>query len=122
MFSEAPILIAEDNLYMALDLSIAVEEMEGLVVGPASSVAEALSLLAQHRVAGAIVDWQLGEHDSTALARHLAERCVPFVFHTATAIPALIGELHPQVPVLMKPLLPSAVLTCLLDEMRKGAE
>jgi CheY-like chemotaxis protein len=119
MFSEAPILIAEDNLYMALDLSIAVEEMEGLVVGPASSVAEALALLAQNRIAGAIVDCQLGDHDSSALARRLVERRVPFVFHTATTLPAVIGELHPEVPVLMKPLQPSAVLTCLLDEMRK---
>ena len=36
MFSEALILIAEDNLYLALDLSIAVEEMDGRVVGPAA--------------------------------------------------------------------------------------
>lgn len=46
MFSEAPVLIAEDNVYLALDLSMAVEEMQGRVVGPASSVAEALTLLA----------------------------------------------------------------------------
>ena len=43
MFSEAPILIADDNLYLSLDLSTAVEEMNGRVVGPASSVGEALS-------------------------------------------------------------------------------
>lgn len=46
MFSEAPVLIAEDNVYLALDLSMAVEEMQGRVVGPASSVAEALTPLA----------------------------------------------------------------------------
>lgn len=45
MFSEAPILIAEKNLYLALDLSSAVEEMAGRVVGPASTVEEALALL-----------------------------------------------------------------------------
>ena len=32
MFSEAPILIAEDNLYWSLDLSSAVEELNGRVV------------------------------------------------------------------------------------------
>lgn len=120
MFSEAPILIAEDNLYVSLDLSSAVEDMEGRVVGPASTVDEALTLLAQHEVAAAIIDFQLGSHDASALARHLAERRVPFVIHTANALPAMICELHPDVPVLMKPLQPQAVLTCLLDEMRKA--
>jgi CheY-like chemotaxis protein len=119
MFSEAPVLIAEDNLYLALDLSIAVEEMQGRVVGPASSVAEALNLLATHDVAGAIVDCHLADRDSTPLARQLAERGVPFVIHTATPVPALIGQFHPLVPVLMQPLQPEAVLACLLAEMRK---
>jgi len=59
MFSGAPILIAEDNLYLALDLSIAIEEMDGRVVGPAPSVADALKFLATHHVAAAIVDCQL---------------------------------------------------------------
>jgi len=121
MFSEAPILIAEDNLYLSLDLSSAVEEMNGRVVGPASSVAEALRLLATHEIAGAIVDCHLTDRDATPLARQLAERRVPFVIHTATPVPALMEEFHPRVPVLMKPLQPAAVLTCLLDEMRKAA-
>ena len=120
MFSEALILIAEDNVYLALDLSLAVEGLEGQVVGPASSVAEALALLAEHDIAAAIVDCHLTDRDAAPLARQLAERQVPFVFHTATAVPEVIAELHPQIPILMKPLQPEAVLTCLLDEMRKS--
>src|SRR3982750_4439153 len=118
MFSEAPILIAEDNLYLALDLSIAVEEQSGRVVGPAASVAEALSLLATNHIAGAIIHSHLADRDATPLARQLAERGVPFVIHAATPIPALMEEFHPLVPVLVKPLQPQAVLICLLDEMR----
>jgi len=119
MFSEAPILVVEDNLYLSLDLSAAIEDMDGRVVGPASSVCEALSLLDQHHVAGAIVDCRLADRDSTLLAKQLAERGVPFVIHSATPVPATIAIAHPDVPVLMKPLRPQAVLTCLLDEMRK---
>jgi len=119
MFSGAPILIAEDNLYLALDLSIAIEEMDGRVVGPAPSVADALKFLATHHVAAAIVDCQLIDRDAAPLARQLAERQVPFVIHTATSVPAMVTEFHPHVPVLMKPLQPRAVLACLLDEMRK---
>jgi DNA-binding NtrC family response regulator len=119
MLSEAPVLIAEDNLYLSLDLSSAVEEMNGRVIGPASSVTEALTLLARHEVAAAIIDFQLGDQDATVLARHLAERRVPFVIHTASSLPSSVAELHPDVPVLMKPLKPQAILTCLLDEIRK---
>ncbi len=121
MFSDAPILIAEDNLYVALDLSNAVEDMDGRVVGPASTVIEALSLLATRAVAGAIVDCQLADRDAAPLARRLAERRVPFIIHTSAPVPRDIGDLHPRVPVLMKPLQSSAVLACLLDEMRKMA-
>jgi DNA-binding NarL/FixJ family response regulator len=120
MFSEATVLIAEDNLYVALDLSSAVEEMDGRVIGPASTVAEALALLARHDIAGAIVDSQLGDRDVAPLARQLAERGVPFVIHACTRVPSVIADAHPDVPVLMKPLQPSAVLTCLLNEMRKS--
>jgi DNA-binding NtrC family response regulator len=118
MFSAAPVLIAEDNLYLSLDLSSAVEQMDGRVVGPASSVAEALTLLAQNEVAAAIVDFQLVDHDAGVLAQKLAERRIPFVIHTATELPQSIAAL--RVPILMKPLQPQAVLTCLLDEMHKA--
>ncbi len=120
MFAEAPILSAEDNSYLSLDLSCAVEELDGRVVGPASTVSEALTLLAQHEVAPAIIDFQLGNRDASVLARQLAERRVPFVIHTATALPSMAYDVHPDVPVLIKPLQPSAILTCLLDEIRKA--
>lgn len=121
MFSEAPVLIAEDNLYLALDLSIAVEEMDGRVVGPASSVSEALTLLAQQEVSAAIIDFQLIDHDAIVLAYQLAERRIPFVIHTASILPRLITDAHPGVPILMKPVRSEAVLSCLLDEIRKSA-
>lgn len=121
MFSDAPILIVEDNLYLALDLSSAVEEMAGRVVGPAASVEEALSLLESHPIAGAIVDCHFGEDDAAPLTRKLAERQVPFVIHTAAPPPPAISEMHPDVPVLRKPVQPGALLTCLLDEIRKAS-
>jgi len=119
MFSDAPILIVEDNLYLALDLSIAVEEMDGRVVGPASRVSEALTLLATHDVAAAIVDCHLADRDALPLARQLAARKVPFVLHTGTPVPLMFAELHSHVPVLMNPIRADAVLTCLLNEIRK---
>ena len=120
MFSEAPILIVEDNLYLALDLSSAVEELDGRVIGPASTIAEALTLLDRHHVTAAIVDCHLPDGHAAALAQKLVERRVPFVIHTATRLPDTISQLHPDVPVLIKPVQPKALLTCLLDEIRKA--
>jgi len=119
MFSEARVLIAEDNPYLAMDLSNAVADLDGKIVGPASSLAEALQLLEQHPVAAAIVDSQLGEQDTVSLVRILAQRRIPFVIHTSAPVSTTISALHPEVPVLIKPLQPQAVITCLLDEMRK---
>src|SRR5215208_5341887 len=110
MFSETPILIAEDNLYIALDLSNAVEDMDGRVIGPASTVGEAMQLIEQHPVAAAIVDSQLAEHDTASLARVLDQRGVPFVIHTATSVSAVMAALYPAIPVLTKPIQPQTVL------------
>lgn len=120
MFSDAPILVADDNLYLALDLSNAIEDMKGRVVGPVSTVSEALFLLKMQYVAAAVVDFALADRDAAPLTWQLAERGVPFVIHTANPLPQAAGELHADVPVLMKPLQPSAVLTCLLNEIRKS--
>jgi len=120
MFATAPILIAEDNLYLALDLSNAIEDLDGRVVGPVSTVSEGLFLLGMQYVAAAIVDCTLADRDAAPLAWQLRERSIPFVIHSAAAVPSVIVEAHPEVPVLTKPLQPSAVLTCLLNEMRKG--
>jgi DNA-binding response OmpR family regulator len=54
------IFIAEDEPYIALDLALAVEDADGLVVGPAASVEEALALLAAGPVDRAILDVNLG--------------------------------------------------------------
>ncbi|MES2136886.1 MAG: response regulator [Pseudomonadota bacterium] len=121
MLAAAPVLIAEDNLYVALDLSNAIEDMAGRVVGPVSSVSEALFLLNMQYVAAAIVDCTLSDRDAAPLAWQLRERGIPFVIHTAAPVPEVIAELHPEVPVLSKPLQPRAVLARLLIEMRRSA-
>jgi hypothetical protein len=42
MLEDKPVLIVQDNIYLALDLCSAVEQLQGRVVGPVSSVADAL--------------------------------------------------------------------------------
>jgi CheY-like chemotaxis protein len=119
MFDEKSVLIVEDNAFLALDLSEAIEELDGRVVGPTNHVAHALELLDSQKVAAAIVDGHLTDLNLVMLTCRLTQLGVPFVLQSENDLPQTIGFLHPEVPVLRKPIHPRAVLTCLLDEMCK---
>jgi DNA-binding NtrC family response regulator len=119
MLTDKSILIVEDNVYMALDLSQAVEEMHGHVVGPVGTVAEALDLLKDHPVAGAVLDSQLLDRDVTPVVVALAAKGVPFIIHTATGLPPGVARLHPDAPLLVQPLHAEVIVTGLLDEMKR---
>jgi hypothetical protein len=54
------------------------------------------------------------------LTSKLKQLGVPFVLQAESDLPQTVSFLHPEVPVLRKPVLPGAVLTCLLDEIRKN--
>jgi len=118
MFGDKPILIVEDDAYWALDLSMAVEEWDGRVVGPVGTVAEALAILEDEQIAAAVLDANLADRDVTPVVILLAEKRVPFVIQTGTALPADLAEVYPNLPVLMKPSQPTIVLARLLNEMK----
>ena len=120
MFNDKPVLIVEDNLFLAVDLSQAIEELDGRVLGPTNRISEALELLDSEEVAAAIVDIHLTDLDIFMLTCRLTQLGVPFVIQVESSLPDTIRFLHPEVPVLRKPVQPRAVLTCLLDEIRKN--
>lgn len=120
MFEDDPILIVEGNVYLALDLSNAIEDWNGRVVGPVRTVGDALELLGSEPVSGAVLDFHLDGQDASTVAARLAEKGVPFVIHTHTDLPPDVMSIHSNVPVLMKPLHPSSVLECLLSQIRKS--
>ena len=120
MLTNQSILIVENNVYLALDLSQAVEEINGQVVGPVGTVAEALDLLKAQAVAGAILDSQLADRDVTPVVLVLADKGIPYIIHTATGLPPGVARLHPEAPLLTKPLHVEAIITGLLDEMRRN--
>ena len=121
MFGDKPVLIVEDNVFLAVDLSEAIEELDGRVVGPTNRISEALELLANEDVGAAVVDGHLTDLDVVTLTTKLTQLGVPFVIQAESELPKVVGFLHPEVPILQKPIHPRAVLTCLLDEIRKAA-
>jgi len=123
MFEDRPILIVEDECYVALDLANAVEDWRGRVVGPVATVAEALQLLEARAVSAAILDSELADGDVTPLALELSQRGVPLVIHTETGLPAELASKLPRVPIVRKPVRPLVVLERLLEEIRRtGSE
>jgi DNA-binding response OmpR family regulator len=119
VLSDKPVLIVEDNVYLAIDLSNAVESLRGRVVGPVGRVADALSLVADEPVAAAIIGFDLPDSDVIPLARALIDRRVPFVIHADTYIPSALSVLRPGIPVLIKPIEPRDVVAILSQELAR---
>jgi DNA-binding response OmpR family regulator len=88
------VLIVEDDYYLAADERAALEAAGARVIGPCGDAAEAAGLAASERVDCAILDVNLGEGPSFALARTLQQQGVPFVFVTGydqALIPSGLG-------------------------------
>jgi DNA-binding NarL/FixJ family response regulator len=113
MLADLTILIAEDQIPLALDLAAVLEDDGVLVVGPAETVAEGLVLAEQGDIAAAILDANLLDRDITPLALRLIDRGIPFVIYTGTGLPADLASVYPDLPVVMKPALPETVVDAL---------
>jgi CheY-like chemotaxis protein len=103
MSTPPPILIAEDEPFVALDLALAVENAGGLPVGPAGSVREALALLASSQVAAAILDFNLSDGDVFPVLQVLIDRGIPVIIQTGVVAPSELNSRYPGVTVLAKP-------------------
>jgi DNA-binding response OmpR family regulator len=117
MLAGMQILIVEDETMVALGLAAAVEDLDGRVVGPVATVADALLLLAEKPVAAAVLDANLIDRDVTPLALALLEKAVPFVVHSGTGLPDDLAAAHPNLMVVMKPASPNIVLANLFDQI-----
>jgi len=94
--SGAKILLVEDEFYLAIDMKEQIEDAGGTVLGPCKDSIAAI----EHIEEGpdcAIVDINLGQGPSFAIAEVLAERSVPFLFLTgydAATIPPRFAEVE----------------------------
>jgi DNA-binding NtrC family response regulator len=101
--SRRHILVVEDNQTLAIALRDALERAGLEVIGPAPSVACALSLLAQEGVIdGAILDIDLQGRLSFPVADALQARGIPFVFTTGHEM-SILPASYCDVPRFEKP-------------------
>ena len=103
VFMGSRVLIVEDEFFIALDIGQQLADAGFEVIGPAPSVAKALSLVSEKGCDVAVLDVNLGGETSEPVARKLQESDKPFVvlsgYSTDNQLPWFGGA-----PVLSKPL------------------
>lgn len=77
------VLVVEDDFFIALQLESTLLEAGYEVLGPASTVPDALHLLTAHRPAAAVLDVNLGSERVTPVAEVLATRRIPYLIASA---------------------------------------
>lgn len=103
------ILIVEDEPFFAFDLIMAIEDAGAIAVGPAASVAEAIDFLHAAQPDAAIVDVHLPDGTIAAFL-DVAPKDLPIVVHTGAGLPPDVAARYPDVPVILKPVDPAALL------------
>ena len=108
MLAGANVLIVEDEVHVVLDLSAAVEEADGVVVGPAATTQEALMLIANAPgvgmpISAAVLGSDLADRDVIPVVLRLRESGIPMIVHSTVGLPAAVQALYPDIPWLPKP-------------------
>lgn len=106
------VLMIEDEFLVAMMLSDALEDAGAVVVGIASTLSNALTMIDTAAPDLAVVDWNLGGERSDPVARLLIGRGVPFVVSTGYGT---AGEEFAAVPVIAKPYEPAQLVALLAD-------
>jgi PAS domain S-box-containing protein len=97
------IMVVEDETLVAMVVAEHLEEMGFSVVGPYSSVSQAMTALKQNNIDAAVLDVNLGGEPVYPLADALMAARVPFVFVTGYGAAALERRFE-HIPVLQKPI------------------
>jgi len=96
------VLIVEDDYFIANDLAKGFEAAGLRIVGPVPSLAEALALVEQERIDGAVLDINLDGEKVYEVADALIARGVPTVFVTGYERPS-IPVRYLGIPLCLKP-------------------
>lgn len=99
----ATVLIAEDELLIAMDVMDELGAAGFVTIGPFARTAQALDYCRAHTPDCAVLDVRLQDGESFPLADLLAERKVPFVFHSGHAARKALTERYPDMRVCPKP-------------------
>ena len=106
-------LVVEDEALVALDLEMTVQAEGAEVVGPVGRLPAARRLAEGEALDLAILDIMVGTDEVFPLARDLAARGVPFVFHSGHADPKSLEGEFPWALHCPKPCSPRTIVKAL---------
>lgn len=115
IFAGARVLLAEDEAIVAMDLGFLLQGAGATVVGPLATLADTVASAQSADIDVALLDINLGGNDVFPAAEVLAERGVPFVFHTGHGDRGELWNRFPGRRVLLKPADPDEILRSLAD-------
>lgn len=101
-FSGLKILVVEDEAMISMMIEDMLLDHGVDVVGPAGGVAQAMKLLDDAALDGALLDVNLGGEKSFPIADALAAKGVPIVFTTGYGEAGVVGR-YPDARTLQKP-------------------
>lgn len=105
------ILLAEDEIFVSMELEAELTAEGAEVVGPVMSLAAGIELLDSGvEVDGAILDVNLGDALVFPMAQMLRERGVPIIFHTALGDRVEFSRDFPEAVICVKPTLPNKLI------------
>ena len=113
------ILVVEDEYLIAMSLADALESAGSVVVGPASSVEQAIQKIESESIDAAVVDVNLGGVLAYGVADMLIARKIPFVFTSGYEDIALRNR-YAQVKNCPKPYLFQAMEEALIEAMSRS--
>jgi len=93
--SSIRVLVVEDEALIAIDIAQHLIDAGFRVVGPATSVAKALELIAKNGCDVAVLDFNLRSETAEPIAHELQGRGTPFIFLSGISrerLPASIGN------------------------------
>jgi DNA-binding response OmpR family regulator len=120
------VLIAEDAGLVATEVAKELRASGFGIVGPASTLAEALAAMDDQRCAAAIVDLNLQGESAVPLIRRLKGRGIPVLVTTGYQLDTTLADELKDVPYLVKPYRASDLVQRLkelvgLADQNKGA-
>ncbi len=121
MLNRALVLVAEDEPFIALDIALAIEDANGEVAGPASSINEALALIEDSPIEAAILDVNLIDGDITPVAEILFRLGIPVILQSGIGLPDDLAARFPDAEVLIKPCVPAKLVAQLAELIATGS-
>ena len=96
------ILVVDDEMLIGLDLQYIFVSAGADVIGPYTTLAEAMHAAVSEDLSAAVLDIRIGHQTTEQVARLLGDRHIPFVFYTGQP-PTMVAHFRGDAPLVVKP-------------------